>query len=95
MGQILEAVMILCFGLAWPVSVYKSYTSASTRGKSLMFLVIALVAYTAGFLHVIIDYPGLSYLTLLYIANGLMISADIALFFRNRRLERNLTPCRN
>lgn len=86
--------MILCFGLAWPVSVYKSYISGSTSGKSLMFLVIALIAYVAGLIHVVIDYPGFSYLTVLYIANAVMISIDIALYLRNRRLEEAIRPCR-
>ncbi len=95
MGQILEAIMILCFGLAWPVSVYKSYVSRSTQGKSVMFLVIVFVGYMAGLIHVLIDYPGFSYLTVLYLANSIMIAADMALYVRNRRLENPLKPCRN
>lgn len=92
MGQILEAVMIACFGLAWPVSVYKSYVSQSTKGKSLLFLLIVLTGYAAGINHVILDYPGFSYLTALYLVNILMISIDIFLFFRNRKIE-TLSEC--
>lgn len=92
MGQILEAVMIACFGLAWPVSVYKSYVSQSTKGKSLLFLLIVLTGYSAGITHVILDYPGFSYLTALYLVNILMISIDIFLFFRNRKIE-TLSEC--
>ena len=33
-----EAVMMLCFGSAWPFSIYKSYTSRSNKGKSVWFL---------------------------------------------------------
>lgn len=86
-GQIMEAVMIICFGLAWPVSVYKSYVSRSTRGKSFLFLLIVLAGYLAGMVHVILDYPGFSYLTALYLVNTFMISIDIYLFLRNRKFE--------
>ena len=79
--------MIICFGFAWPVSVYKSYVSRSTKGKSVFFLFIVLTGYVAGMIHVIIDYPGLSYLNVLYAINTTMIVADILLYFRNRRLE--------
>ena len=85
--------MILCFGLAWPVSVYKSYVSRSTQGKSAMFLVIVFVGYMAGLIHVLIDYPGFSYLTVLYLANSVMIAAEMGLYLRNRRLEKELDPC--
>ncbi|QTX33056.1 hypothetical protein KAR29_03900 [Aminithiophilus ramosus] len=87
MGELFEAVMIVCFGLAWPVSVYKSYVSRSTKGKSVFFLLIVLVGYVAGMIHVFLDYPGLSYLNGLYIVNTMMIVADILLYVRNRRLE--------
>lgn len=93
MGQILEAAMIACFGLAWPVSVYKSYVSKSTKGKSFLFLLIVLTGYVAGMIHVILDYPGFSYLTALYLVNILMISIDIFLFFRNRKMEA-MAECR-
>jgi hypothetical protein len=87
MGQIMEAVMIICFGLAWPVSVYKSYVSKSTKGKSFLFLLIVLAGYAAGLIHVVLDYPGFSYLTVLYLLNTLMIFIDLLLFLRNRKLE--------
>ncbi len=28
-SHLLEALMILCFGLSWPLSIYKSWTLAS------------------------------------------------------------------
>lgn len=48
---------------------------------------IVLAGYAAGFIHVVPDYPGFSYLTVLYILNTLMIFVDLLLFLRNRKLE--------
>ena len=34
LGEILEMVMIVCFGISWPLSVYKSYKARTAKGKS-------------------------------------------------------------
>ena len=33
--NLLEALMILCFGLSWPISIRKSWISRTAKGKSL------------------------------------------------------------
>ena len=35
MSQIFEAMMVVSFGLSWPLSIRKSYKARSTKGKSL------------------------------------------------------------
>ena len=32
MTDLLEALMIVCFGLSWPVSIMKSYKSRTAKG---------------------------------------------------------------
>jgi hypothetical protein len=79
-----EIVMLLCFGAAWPLSIYKSFTSRQNAGKSLWFLCVILIGYAAGILHKLLySFDRVIYL---YILNGLMVLADIALYLRNRRL---------
>jgi hypothetical protein len=79
-----EILMLLCFGAAWPFSIYRSARSRSVEGKSLFFLVVVLVGYVAGVLHkVIYRYD---YVIWLYALNGCMVLADIVLYLRNRRL---------
>ncbi len=46
-----EIVMLVCFGAAWPLSIYKSITSRAVAGKSLPFLFVILSGYAAGTLH--------------------------------------------
>jgi len=43
--SIFEMLMLLCFGAAWPFSIYKSYKSKSVDGKSPYFLVILILGY--------------------------------------------------
>lgn len=49
--SIFEIIMMICFGCAWPFSIYKSYKSKSTKGKSLPFNIILLIGYGAGIFH--------------------------------------------
>lgn len=81
-----EIIMLLCFGSAWPVSIYKSWKSRQTGGKSLLFMYIIGFGYIAGSLHKF--FYSFDPVIFLYILNFLMISADILLYYRNRRLER-------
>ena len=36
-SSLLEAAMILCFGLSWPISIRKSWVAKTAKGKSLFF----------------------------------------------------------
>jgi len=74
--------MLLCFGAAWPVSIYKSYTSRTTAGKSVIFLIIVLIGYIAGILHKIFN--NFDLVIWLYIANAVMVSIDILLYVCNK-----------
>ena len=40
MGEIFELIMVICFGLSWPLSVYKSAKSRTAKGKSLFLSLI-------------------------------------------------------
>jgi hypothetical protein len=83
--SIFEIIMLFCFGVSWPVSIYKSYVSRSTKGKSLIFLYIVSAGYVAGILHKIFyHYDGV---IVFYIINLLLVIADIALFYRNMWIE--------
>ncbi|OGS36789.1 MAG: hypothetical protein A2293_13810 [Elusimicrobia bacterium RIFOXYB2_FULL_49_7] len=83
--SIFEAVMLICFGAAWPFSIYKSYASRQNTGKSIVFLYIVLVGYMAGITHKV--YYDLDMIVGLYILNSLMVAADIALYYRNNALK--------
>lgn len=77
--------MLIAFGSAWPFSIYKSITSKSTKGKSLVFLFVLMIGYIAGILHKIYySYDGVMYL---YILNLSMVIIDTVLWFKNRAYE--------
>jgi hypothetical protein len=84
--SLFEIIMLLCFGAAWPVSLWKSWTSRTNAGKSVAYLCIIVLGYMAGIIHKVLNDPDL--VTFLYALNMTMVSADIVLWFRNDRLAR-------
>lgn len=83
--SVFEIVMLICFGAAWPFALVKSWRSRQNGGKSLGFLLIVAVGYASGVIHKILH--SRDPVIFLYALNFAMVSADIALFFRNRRLN--------
>ncbi len=85
--SIFEIIMLVCFGAAWPFSIYRSYKSRSNAGKSVLFLFVVLTGYIAGALHKIFySFDAVIYL---YILNGALVLVDILLYYRNSRLMRD------
>ena len=77
--------MLICFGAAWPFSLYKSYKSKSTAGKSVIFLYVVFFGYVAGWLHKYLY--DLDFVIFLYTLNALMVLLDIVLYYRNKRIS--------
>lgn len=84
--SVFEAGMLICFGLAWPLSIIKSIRSKSTKGKSLFFLFVILTGYISGILHKLIYSQDL--VLILYVINFLMVLTDIMLYYKNRKREK-------
>ena len=94
MSEILEIVMILCFGASWPFNVYKSYHARTAKGKSLLFLIFIEVGYVAGIAAKFANPAYMAaigekwYVLFFYFLNFSMVAADVVLYFRNKRLDK-------
>lgn len=85
--SIYEAIMLICFGAAWPFSILKSWRSRTAKGKSINFLLVILVGYIAGLLNKTTQGRCNDPVLVLYIVNALMVIIDSVLYFRNRRYD--------
>lgn len=85
MNHIFEILMLACFGAAWPFSIYKSYKSKSTGGKSVYFLIVIMVGYVAGILNKLFYHY--DYVIYLYLLNLVMVFTDTMLYLRNKKLQ--------
>ena len=88
MKEIFEFIMLACFGLSWPISVYKSIRSRSTQGKSVVFIIAIIIGYISGILGKIVN-GQMGYVLIVYCFNLAVVSVDLALYFVNRRREKS------
>lgn len=87
--QIFEFIMLACFGLSWPISVYKSIKSKSTQGKSIVFIITIIIGYISGIIGKIVNHQ-LTYVLIIYCFNLIVVSVDLVLFFINRKNEKKI-----
>ena len=94
MSEFLEIVMILSFGVSWPMNVVKSYRARTAKGKSLAFLLCIFFGYVAGIISKLVNdaymaqFASKWYVLIFYFINITMVGVDIVLYFRNKRLDR-------
>lgn len=91
--QICELIMLICFGLSWPISVVKSIRTRSTKGKSPIFLGAILLGYVAGITGKIVGHNITTdafhvFVFSVYCLNFAVVSTDIVLYVINRRREK-------
>lgn len=96
MAEIFEIIMIVSFGASWPMNVIKSYKARSTKGKSISFLCLIFFGYVAGIISkftneaYMASFSSKWYVLVFYFINILMVSADICLYVRNKKLDKLL-----
>lgn len=78
--SLFEAIMLVCFGMSWPVSIAKALRTKNVAGKSRLFMGIVLIGYLSGIIHKIMY--SLDWVIALYIFNMIMVSIDLALYFK-------------
>lgn len=78
--SIFEVIMLVCFGISWPISIAKSIRTKVVAGKSPIFMGIVCVGYLSGMIHKVLY--SFDWVIILYLVNMIMIIIDIALYFR-------------
>ncbi len=88
MSEFLEIVMICLFGASWPMNVIKSYKARTAKGKSFMFMMFIFIGYVCGIAAKLTATEFKWYVLFFYFLNIFMVSLDIILYFRNRRIDK-------
>lgn len=79
--------MLICFGCSWPLSVYKNIKAKSAKAMSLQFILLIIIGYVAGITAKIMR--GMyNYVLVMYIINIVIVSANVVVYFINRRYDR-------
>ncbi len=98
LANVLETLMIITFGVSWPINISKAWRSRSTKGISVVFYILILGGYLFGIAAKLAliahNAPAPWYETVrwyvmfFYVLNTLMVATGIGIYLRNRRLER-------
>ena len=86
LAEILETLMILSFGISWPINLAKAFRSRSTGGKSILFDYLIGTGYVCGILSKFLSH-NFSLAFWFYFPNLIMVTLDIILYYRNKKLE--------
>ena len=78
--SIFEALMLVCFGLSWPISIAKALRTKKVEGKSPVFMAVICLGYLSGILHKVLY--ALDWEVALYAINLLLVAADLFLYYR-------------
>lgn len=93
-SEILEIIMVVSFGASWPFNVMRSFRARTAKGKSPVFLILISFGYVAGIASKLLNEAYMAnfsskwYVLVFYILNLLMVSADLVLYIRNRRIDK-------
>ena len=88
---VFEFLMLFCFGFSWPFSILKSFRSKSTKGKSLVFMVLVELGYVFGIVHKVLN--DFNWVIWMYAVLFCLVACDLFLYWRNSRLERRNDLC--
>ena len=90
MGSIFESIMLICFGLSWPLNVIKAYRARTAKGTSLPFILLIITGYIAGITAKLVT-GQINYVLIVYLLNLAIVSVNVAVYFRNVSLDRKKT----
>jgi hypothetical protein len=84
--SLFEGIMLVCFGLSWPISIFKSIRVKRVEGKSPLFMGIICFGYVSGIIHKILY--SFDWIILLYGLNMILILFDMMLYVHYNRKNR-------
>ena len=87
MSSILETIMLVCFGLSWPINLMKAYKAGTAKGTSLPFILLIITGYITGISAKLVS-GQINYVLIAYIFNLVVVSLNLCVYFRNSALDK-------
>lgn len=85
-AQVLEAGMLVCFGLSWPMNAWKAYRARTAAGTSWQFLALICAGYACGIVAKFAS-GNVTWVLAVYFINLACLGVNWAVYFRNRSLD--------
>ena len=94
MSEILEIIMIVSFGVSWPINLRKNLKSKTAKGISLWFYLMIFFGYIAGIISKFLNESYMNsfqskwYVLVFYFINLIVVGANIIVYFYNHHLDK-------
>ena len=86
-ANIMETLMVICFGLSWPLNISKAWKAKTAKGMSLMFILLIITGYISGIAAKLISHSFSGLVATVYMLNVTMVVLDLAVYFINRHKD--------
>ena len=97
-ASVMETMMVLCFGISWPLNIVRAWKARTARGTSVLFYFFIWSGYVFALIGKIVTirmnvpqpwYETVAwYVMFFYVLNITMVSIGILLYFRNKILDK-------
>ena len=98
LASVMETLMVVCFGLSWPLNIAKAWKARTAKGTSVLFYFFIWIGYIFAMIGkgrlIALNAPQPWYVTVrwyvmfFYVLNTLMVTGGILIYFRNRALDK-------
>lgn len=97
LAGIMETLMVVCFGISWPLNIVKAWKARTAQGTSLLFYSFIWIGYVFAFIGKFVMIANNApapwyetvkwYVMFFYVVNIIMVTAGIAIYFRNKIID--------
>lgn len=96
--SVMETLMVICFGISWPINIIKAWKSKTAKGSSVLFYFFIWIGYIFAMVGKMAMIIGNSpnpwyetvkwYVMFFYVLNIIMVSAGIIIYLRNKWFDK-------
>jgi len=86
MASVLEATMLMCFGLSWPINAIKAWQARTAKATSPLFLALITFGYVAGIAAKFVG-NNVNWVLGVYVFNLLALIVNDLIYLRNRAID--------
>lgn len=96
MAELFESLMVISFGLSWPMNIIRAYKGRTAKGTSLLFLICIEFGYISSIIWKLLTGDMQAFFTgdftkygcFFYLLNALMVAIAIFIYFRNKAIDK-------
>ena len=89
MNDFFEALMLVCFGLSWPISLIKNIKANTAKNMSFRFTLLIILGYLAGISAKLMSRT-INYVFVIYIINLVVVCMNLVVYFVNKSYDKEL-----